>query len=147
MEQKHPLELFFSSQHPLSRYLSVRVTEASGGVVAVATEVSENFVSDPESGEVHSGFATLVIDSVFGGAVMGGIEKLQPIATTGLTVQHMRRARRGEKLVCNARLEGIYHGIAYVAGNLAVADSGEVLSTAIGTFMVGTRSKPLGVRV
>jgi len=79
--------------------------------------------------------------------VLGQIKMLQPIATVGLTVQHMRRAVRGEKLVCVGHMEGIHHDMAYLSGHLKTAEAGEVLSTATGTFMIGTRAKPLGARL
>jgi acyl-coenzyme A thioesterase PaaI-like protein len=145
MDNQHPLERFFSAQHPLSSYLSFRLLGNESHVLTAELVASEAFVTDPESGKMHSGFASLVMDTVFGGTVMGEMERMQPIATIGLTTQHLRRARLGETLICEARFEGIHEGVAHVSGRLTVA--GEILSTATGTFMIGTRSKPLGVRV
>lgn len=147
MDQKHPLELFFSAQHPLSRFVNFRFLGVEGHELRAVVEADEVFILDPQSGTVHSGFATLVLDTVFGGTVMGEIERMQPIATIGLTVQHLRRARVGEKMLCKARYEGIHEDVAHVSGSIVAEETGEVLSTATGTFMVGTRSKPLGVRV
>jgi acyl-coenzyme A thioesterase PaaI-like protein len=145
MHDTHPAERFFSSAHPLSTYLSVTFEGVENGVLTVSFTAPPQFVVDGET--IHSGLATLILDTAMGGAVMGSLDKIQPIATTGLTVQHMRRPRSGERLRCKARVEGIHSEMAHVSGSLLAGDSGEILSTATGTFMIGTRAKPLGVRV
>lgn len=147
MTKPHPIELFFSSQHPISRHLGVRVLAVEDRTLSVAVEAGDCFLADAETGEMHSGLASLVLDTVFGGAVMGTLDRLQPIATIGLTTQHLRRPARGEGLVCRARMQGIHDDVAHVTGHLESAATGEVLSTATGSFMIGTRSKPLGVRL
>lgn len=147
MEKKHPAEIFFSSNHPISSYLNLRFMGVEDHVMTAGFEVPEDFVVDHASGTVHSGLATLVLDTVLGGAVMGELDRLQPIATVGLTTQHMRRAMLGETLLCKARFEGIHQDMAHMSGKLVTAATGEILSTATGTFMIGTRSKPLGARL
>ena len=146
MEEKHPIEQYFSFKHPLTEYLPMEYVGLSDGVLTMKVDVPEHFVADPATGAVHSGFATLVLDTVLGGAVLGHIKLSQPIATVGLTTQHMRRAIRGEKLTCRARLEGVHRDMAHMSGHLS-ASNGETLSTATGTFMIGTRAKPLGARL
>jgi acyl-coenzyme A thioesterase PaaI-like protein len=146
MDDITPVERFFTSYHPANATLNVRYLGFSDGVLAVELEASPDFVADPATGALHTGFATLALDTVMGGAVLGSLEKVQPFATAGLTSQHMRRPVAGEKLICRAKCEGIHSDIAHMSAQLATAD-GEVLSIAAGTFMIGTRAKPLGSRV
>ncbi len=146
MDQKHPIEQYFSFKHPLTEYLPMEFVGLEDGVLTMNVDVPEHFIADPATDAVHSGFATLVLDTVLGGAVLGHIKLSQPIATVGLTTQHMRRAIKGEKLVCRARLEGVHRDMAHMSGQLSTID-GETLSTATGTFMIGTRAKPLGARL
>lgn len=142
-----PVERFFNSNHPANATLKVRYLGFAECVLSVEIEASSDFVTDEATGALHSGFATLALDSVMGGAVLASLTDIKPFATAGLTVQHMRRPTAGERLVCKARCEGIHSDMAHMSGQLLNADSGEVLSTAAGTFMIGTRSKPLGSRV
>lgn len=146
MASNNAAELFFSARHPIIALLRVRLVAMRERWVEVTLEGSAKFVADPASGRLHSGFATLALDMVMGGAVMGSLEKIQPIATAGLTAQHMRRPQVGEKLVCRASCDGIVHDVAHVSAQLLAAKTGEVLSTATGSFMIGTRAKPLGDR-
>ena len=143
---KHPIEQYFSFKHPLTEYLPMEYAGLEDGLLTMRVDVPEHFVADPETGAVHSGFATLVLDTVLGGAVLGHLKVPQPIATVGLTTQHLRRAVRGEKLVCRVKVEGIHYDMAHLSGQLA-STGGETLSTATGTFMIGTRAKPLGARL
>jgi acyl-coenzyme A thioesterase PaaI-like protein len=143
----HPIERFFSSGHPLSSYLQIRRYDAEGGNVTVHFEAPPAFIAGADGKTLHSGLATLILDSVLGGAVMGALEKIQPIATVGLTTQHMRRPVVGEKLRCSAHVEGFHQGVAHVTGRLVSEADGQTLSTATGTFMIGTRATPIGERV
>lgn len=147
MEPLHPAQRIFTSEHPVTKTLSVRFLGVENGVLSVSLIAPDSMVSDPESRTVHNGMATLILDSVMGGVVMGEMEQVQPIATTGLTVQHLRRAKAGEELLCRAKVEGMHVDIAHVSGLLLGIDGNECLSTATGSFMIGTRSKPLGDRV
>lgn len=147
MNEPHPAERFFSGGHPIVQYLALEFKGASNGVLVVELAAPEAFVVDVKTGRLHPGLATLVLDTVMGSTVMGELERIQPIATAGLTTQHMRRPVAGEKLICTARFGGIHQDMAHVGAQLTARDTAEVLSTASGTFMIGTRSKPLGVRV
>jgi len=142
----HPAERFFSAGHPINTYLKVRFVGVEAETLTVELEAPQSFVVDQASGEVHSGLATLILDTVMGGAVMGSMAVIRPIATAGLTVQHLRRPRAGEKLLCKAHKIGFHSDIAHMNGQL-MTRQGEVLATATGSFMMGTRSKPLGARV
>jgi acyl-coenzyme A thioesterase PaaI-like protein len=143
----HPAERFFSSGHPLSSYLTIRSYDADGGKVTIHFDAPAAFVSGSDGRTLHSSLATLVLDTVLGGAVMGSLDKIQPIATVGLTTQHMRRPVAGEKLACSAFVEGIHADMAHVTGRLVSQADGQTLSTATGTFMIGTRATPIGERV
>lgn len=147
MDQITPVERFFNSNHPANATLKVRYLGFSDRELSVEIEASADFVADEATGALHSGFATLALDSVMGGAVLASLKEIKPFATAGLTAQHMRRPIAGEKLVCRARCEGIHSDMAHMSGQLIALETGEVLSVAAATFMIGTRAKPLGSRV
>ena len=147
MDILHPAQRIFTSEHPVTKTLDVEFLGVADGVLSVSFIAPASMVSDTQSGLVHSGLTTLILDTVMGGVVMGEMDPVQPIATTGLTVQHLRRPLAGEKLLCRAKVEGMHADVAHVTGRLVTEDDGELLAAATGSFMMGTRSKPLGVRV
>lgn len=141
----HPIELFFSERHPLSRHVKASFTGSRGDTVRVSVEAPAAFVGEISSGTLHSGFATIVLDSIMGGAVMGVLTKITPIATVGLSCHHLRRPKQGEKLRGEAVCRRVHNDLAYVTGELRT-ETGEVLAFASGTFMTGTRATPIRER-
>jgi uncharacterized protein (TIGR00369 family) len=146
MSDVHPAARFFEAPHPIHLDLKIRFIGVEGDTLTVELVAPESFVTNTQTGAVHSGLATLVLDTVMGGAVMGSMKAIRPIATASLTVQHLRRARGGERLICKAFSVGIHSEIAHMTGQI-LNERGEVLATATAAFMMGTRSKPLGERV
>ena len=78
---KHPIEQYFSFKHPLTQFLPMEYVGLEDGLLTMNIDVPGHFVAEPATGAVHSGFATLVLDTVLGGAVLGHIKLSQPIAT------------------------------------------------------------------
>ena len=146
MADIHPIEAFFSSNHPMSEFVDADFAGSKGGKVIAKFTACYAFVRDAESCELHTGFLTIVLDSIMGGAVMGVLEKVQPIATIGLSVHHLRRPQSGEKLTARAECTKIFDDVAYITGEAHSAETGEPLALASGTFMIGTRATPIGDR-
>ncbi len=135
MKYQHPIEMFFSNHHPLAKGLSADFTGSLGGNVKLLLDAPHVF--DGGKGTMHSGFATIVLDSIMGGAVMGMLEKLQPIATVGISIHQLRKARVGEAIKGVACCTRVHNDIAYVTGELTSGE--EKIAIASGTFMIGTR--------
>ena len=147
MQNTHPAARFFSASHPISEYVDISFTGVSDNILTASVLASSAFVEDPVSGRLHSGFCTLVLDTVMGGTVMGEIGEIRPIATVELTTRHRRRPIAGEKLLCRSKFEGQHNQMAHVSSQIFVEETGETLSTATAIFMLGTRAEPLGPRV
>ena len=139
MADLHPIQVFFSSYHPLANRVRADFSGSAGNTVRVAIEAPADLVQDTEAASLHTGFATIVLDSIMGGAVMGSLEKLVPIATVGLSVSHLRRPAAGETLHGEAVCVSVYNSLAYVTGELRDKNE-EPVAIATGTFMIGTRA-------
>jgi len=140
---KHPATIFFSPAHPLFSFIHFEFIETTPQSLAVQFIAGKEFVHQGDAGILHSGFNTLILDSVMGGSVMGSLEKMQPIATVNLRTQHSRRAIVDELIVCAAKVECIEDQIAVVSGQIKNAENGQIIASAIGSFMIGTRATPL----
>ena len=139
----HPAKIFFSSAHPLFSIFDVEFIEAKPRLLVMKFVAAREFVDRVETGQLHSGFCTLILDSVMGGSVMGSLDKLQSIATINLSTQHSHRAVLDEAIVCSATVERIEDHVAVVSGKVVRQQSQEVLANAVGSFMIGTTTKPL----
>lgn len=139
----HPAKILFTSQHPLtSKFDLIFISSADSKLVVTITTPQE--FATGTNGEAHTAFATLILDTVMGSSVIGEMGELQPIATIKLTTDHIRQPKIGEKIVCTARYDGEVEEIAYVNGEVRSVDDDSLIATAIGTFMIGTRTRPLG---
>jgi acyl-coenzyme A thioesterase PaaI-like protein len=138
MTYQHPIQYFFSTHHPMCRFISADFTGSAGGKVLISAKTPSALEAEASGGVVHSGFATVILDSIMGGAVMGVLTKVQPIATIGMSVHHLRRPAIDEPILGWANCERIHNDVAYASGELKSAD-GEILAFGSGTFMLGTR--------
>ncbi|MCP4074479.1 MAG: PaaI family thioesterase [Hyphomicrobiales bacterium] len=139
----HPAAIFFSPAHPLFSIFKFEFIETKPDFLAIKFIALERFVDRVDTNHLHSGFCTLILDSVMGGSVMGSLEKMQPIATINLTTQHSSRAMLDDYLICSANVECIEDQIAIVTGQVTRDENGEILANAVGSFMIGTRATPL----
>ncbi|MEO1043249.1 MAG: PaaI family thioesterase [Pseudomonadota bacterium] len=126
----------FQKEHPLFGQLHSRPVSASRGKLIIELTPSENFM---HQGEVHPGFMTIILDTMLGVAVWSMLEKLTPIATINLQTDTQNHAQPGKVITCETLCEGICDDVAIARGR-ATSEDGTLLSTAAGTFIVGTRS-------
>ena len=145
-EVPHPAELLFSQKHPLTSLLDLKFEKTADHELTVTTKAPNSF-ADRDGKHVHSGFSTLLLDTVLGSCAIGELEKLQPIATIKLTCNHIRRPLVGENLICRARFDAERHSVSFIKGEVLSAKDNELIASAIGTFMIGTRAVPLGKKI
>lgn len=138
----HPAQLLFTEKHPLTAELNMKFIPESEHVLRVEVEAPKSF-ADHKSEFVHSGFATLILDTVLGSCAIGNLEKMQPIATIKLTCNHLRRISIGTHVYCRATWNGEENTIAYISGEIRRMEDDVLMSSALGTFMIGTASRPL----
>jgi len=143
MLSDHPAQVLFTSQHPLTANFDLKFISSNDQVLVVTITTPQDFAT-ANSEDAHTGFSTLMLDTVMGSSVFGEMKTMQPIATIKLTTDHIRQAKIGEKIVCTARFDGEIEEIAYVSAEIRSQADDNLIATALGTFMIGTRNRPLG---
>jgi len=143
MNIQHPSQLLFTSKHPLTSDLDITYLDCIDHVLTISVAGSEKFADAEGSNVTHTSFSTLILDTVMGGCVLGELEKMQAIATIKLSVNHLRPAFVGEVMVCKAHYDGVVDDVAHITAQLISQKDGSLIASAVGTFMIGTRSRPL----
>jgi len=138
----HPAQLLFSSEHPLMSSFDMQFVGVEDQVLSVTATAPGSF-ADASGGQVHTGFITLFLDTVMGSCVLGEMPEPQPIATVKLTCNHIRSVKIDEALLCRAKFDGIENSIAYIRGEVFAGPHKTLVAHAVGTFMTGTRARPL----
>lgn len=141
-EKRHPAELLFTEKHPLTAALKMKFIPEGVHTLRVELDAPVEF-ADQDEKHLHSGFATLLLDTVLGSCAIGNLKQMQPIATIKLTCNHIRRIQVEEAIYCRATWQGEENSIAYITGEIRQFSNDAILSNATGTFMIGTASRPL----
>ena len=130
----------FETEHPLFGRLEFKTLRIARGDIAVSLRVPDTFSDGGADGEhVHTGFLTIILDSIFGMATFLALDAPQPIATINLKTDTSRRVPPGTRLTVEAGCEGITDDVSIVRGR-ATGEDGALVASAAATFMVGTRS-------
>ena len=127
----------FETEHPLFGRLDFRTLRIARGDIAVSLRVPDNFA---DGDFVHTGFLTIILDSIFGMATFLALDTPTPIATINLKTDTFACVPPETRLVCEAACDGIADDVAIVRGQATREADAALVATAAGTFMVGTRS-------
>jgi len=136
---------WLTHEHSLFRSLSLEPVLIGKGKATFAVDLPAEFAG--ADGAIHGGFMTIIMDSIFGLCVLTALEEIKPIATINLRTDYIADAAPGARAVCAATCVNIRDEVAYVAGDLRLEDSGALLATGSGAFMVGTRGRSKGSRL
>lgn len=95
-----------------------------------------HLVGDPDSGVVHGGVITGLLDHTSGGAVMGSLRQPMPIATLDLRIDYMKPATPGEDIIAECHCVKVTHEIAFVRGAAYHKDASDPIALCTGSFIL-----------
>lgn len=128
-------------EHSLFRTLNIEPRVLGAGETRVALDLSHDFAD--HRGAVHTGLATIILDSLMGVSVLTFLRAITPIATVNLRTDFLHATPAGQRAICSSRCETMIGDIAYVSADLSLdtggPEAGRTLARARGTFMVGTK--------
>jgi uncharacterized protein (TIGR00369 family) len=104
---------------------------------------AENLVGNPETGVVHGGVITTLLDNVAGIAVMAALEEAISIATLDLRIDYMKPATPGREILSHAHCYKLTQNVAFARCVAYHDDPKDPIATAVGSFMLAAnRSLP-----
>ena len=100
---------YFVESVPHSVALGLEFGASGVGWVRLELPWREDLVGDPETGVVHGGVITTLVDAGCGSAVLTCLEELQRIVTLDLRIDYLRPAGRGRSPTrsCRCRRRGL----------------------------------------
>ncbi|ABI56233.1 PaaI family thioesterase [Alkalilimnicola ehrlichii MLHE-1] len=84
---------------PHGRLLGIVVNRADSDGVETQLPYRKELVGDPDTGHLHGGVVTTLIDQTSGAAVLCRLGRLEAVATLDLRVDHLGRAEPGLAVV------------------------------------------------
>lgn len=128
-------------QHiPHSAALGMRFMSFSGDECELAIPYAEHLVGDPDTGVIHGGAITALLDNAAGFVARpsGGADEVTGVATLDLRIDYMGPAEPGRDVIARAHCFKRTGKVAFVRA-VAYQDSvDEPVATCTATFMLGT---------
>lgn len=121
---------------PHSRELGMRSHKAGKARAIISVAYQDNLVGDPETGVVHGGVITTMLDNACGLAAMTHPDMHGMVATLDLRIDYMRPAKPGMTLWANCECYRLTRSVAFCRGVAYDAEEGDPIATATGAFMI-----------
>lgn len=122
--------------------LGGEIVDVGDGIALMRVPYSEKLVGDPDTGVVHGGVITAMLDHCSGMAIGSALRKPAPYVTLDLRIDYMKPARPNAEILFEAQCLKITHEIIFTRG-IAFQDSrDDFIARSTGTFMF---SRPQGV--
>lgn len=119
---------------PWANHLGFEVTRIERGRAFARAAWREDLVGDPETGVIHGGVITALLDNLCGVSIATRLTEIRSMATLDLRIDYMRPATKGEEIIAEAEC---YHFTRSVAFSHAWAYHGSrerIIATASGAF-------------
>jgi uncharacterized protein (TIGR00369 family) len=127
---------------PHNLALGMRVREMQTAVAIFELPYDEKLVGNPDTGVLHGGVITALIDACSGAAVFAALVEWKPIATLDLRIDYMRAGEVGRDIVCRAHCYKTTRNVAFTRAVAFHDDESDPIATSLGTFMIGTKPGP-----
>ena len=132
------------NQVPHSLALGMTYIWDKGDECELAITYSDHLVGDPDTGVIHGGAITALLDNAAG---MVARPKDMPretaaIATLDMRIDYMGAAEPGKNVHARAHCFKRTKNVAFVRASAFTDSPEEPIATCTATFMLGTRNKP-----
>ncbi len=121
---------------PHSQDLGMVLTELTDGVAEITMPYAEKLVGDPETGVIHGGAVSALMDTCCGAAVMSHPSNPGGTATIDLRIDYMRAAKPGQTVTARATCYHVTRTAAFVRAVASDGDLENPVATAAGAFTV-----------
>lgn len=123
---------------PQFRALDLRIVELDRGSCVLRLDYDERFVGNPDTGTIHGGVITTLLDSAGGVAAFSSIANGQTVATLDLRIDYLRPATTGSAVHGRAVCYRLTRTVAFVRGVAYHDDPGDPIANCTACFMIGS---------
>lgn len=119
---------------PFSAALGMSLDRIEHGLAEISMPYSPDLVGDPETGVIHGGVVSALMDTCGGAAVMSALDGQGATATIDLRIDYMRSAKPGQRLLARAECRHLTRSVAFVRAYAWDEDLENAVATATGAF-------------
>lgn len=129
------------------RELGVRTVLAAPNDLVLELPYDQNIVGDPETGIIHGGAITTLMDTASGSCVICALPEFELCPTLDLRVDYMRPAEPGKSVYARATCYRITNNIIFTRCEAYQDDPTVTVAQCVATFMrIGQQATPLEFR-
>ena len=103
----------FSMNVPHNKALGIEILEIGPGAALFVLPYAERLVGNPETGVIHGGAITALLDGASGAAVFASLVDIVPIATLDLRIDYLRPAEANQPVHARATCYKMTKNVAF----------------------------------
>lgn len=135
----------YTTASPFSHELGMEVRRAQSDACVISMPYRNSLVGNPETGVLHSGVITTLLDSCSGLAIFVRLNRVRAMATLDLRIDHLKPATPGRDVLGSAHCYKLTNELAFVRSSAYHDTPEDPIATSVAIFMfTGTPASPMG---
>jgi uncharacterized protein (TIGR00369 family) len=132
---KELLDLFVD-EFPFNRELGLEIVSAQAGVAVTRLLYREDLVGNPDTGILHGGLVTMLLDATGAIAVFCRMPEPDFVATLDLRIDYLRPAPAGEPVYARVECYRLTRAVAFTRGVAYYGDAEDPVASMSATYML-----------